>query len=174
MAATRHVPGPRRQQTVMAPRSRPQSRWRPVCRVVALLVSSLAAMVTVVATPMTAAAAPAADHLDRGYAMYKGQSFTHNSGVLRWTLIMQNDGNLVQYLTQVPTGRQRVCFASNTYGRGWLAVYQSDGNFVVYDYSYRAVWASNTVGVSGSTVDINYNGQLWVGNRAITGNCSSF
>lgn len=40
------------------------------------------------------------------------------------------------------------------------------------DWSTRAVWASNTYGGGGSTVDINKFGVVYVGTTAITGPCT--
>ncbi|MFF3404999.1 hypothetical protein ACFYW8_02005 [Streptomyces sp. NPDC002742] len=51
------------------------------------------------------------------------------------------------------------------------AVYQTDGNFVVYNSSGGVVWASNTKGGGGSTVDMNSNGVLHVGTKAINNGC---
>ncbi|MFF3753177.1 hypothetical protein ACFYYH_22365 [Streptomyces sp. NPDC002018] len=80
-------------------------------------------------------------------------------------LVMQNDGNLVLHAAD-----GRVCWASNTVGRGDRAVYQEDGNFVIYQGS-QATWASNTPDSTGSRVDINARGRLYVGWKAISGEC---
>ena len=54
---------------------------------------------------------------------------------------------------------------------GSHAIYQDDGNFVIYpDGSNVATWASNTAGTGGTTVNINPQGQLWVGLRSIFSN----
>lgn len=88
----------------------------------------------------------------------------------RVRLVMQSDGNLVLYALAKPGITGRTCWASNTVGRGTRAVYQGDGNFVVYNGN-TPTWASNTVGDGGSTVDINWTGKLYVGFRQITGEC---
>ncbi|WP_051943003.1 hypothetical protein [Streptacidiphilus rugosus] len=90
-----------------------------------------------------------------------------------FTLIMQSDGNLVEYRDEASYGR-KVCWASNTrYHGGTHVVYQNDGNFVMYpDWSTKAVWSSNTYNGGGSTVDINKFGVIYVGTTPITGMCS--
>jgi hypothetical protein len=81
-------------------------------------------------------------------------------------LIMQSDGNLVEYVNG------RACWGSNTYLNGDRAVYQTDGNFVVY-HGNTATWASNTFDhTAGNTVDINWVGKIYVGYTAISGECN--
>lgn len=56
----------------------------------------------------------------------------------KYLLIMQGDGNLVQY-----GDGQRVIWNSETGGHpGAFAVFQWDGNLVVYSASWRPLWAS--------------------------------
>ncbi|WP_089254278.1 hypothetical protein [Asanoa hainanensis] len=88
---------------------------------------------------------------------------------------MQLDTNLVLYKGSPSHNTAKVCWASNTAGRGWnstYAIYQSDGNFVVYTFSGVPIWDSNSVGIGGTTVDINYLGQWHVGYKQMTfGTC---
>ncbi|GAA2911393.1 hypothetical protein Acy02nite_89850 [Actinoplanes cyaneus] len=90
-------------------------------------------------------------------------------------LIMQLDGNLVLYKGDRDHHVTKVCWASNTAGRGWNSVYAKyqgqDGNFVLYTFSGFAIWASNTVGVPGNTVDVSGRGRLFVGTKRISGDC---
>ena len=59
------------------------------------------------------------------------------------TLIMQGDGNLVQYRNGVAT------WSTQTFVPGTRAVMQPDGNLVLYRPGNAAVWQSGTF-VSGS------------------------
>jgi hypothetical protein len=109
--------------------------------------------------------------LTRGQALYQGDWIERStsSGIVR--LSMQTDGNLVLWLRNASSGATlKICWATNTH-TGYKAYYQEDGNFVLYPASGGALWASNTVGHSGSTVDMNSHGQLWAGTKPVTGNC---
>jgi hypothetical protein len=134
-----------------------------------------AAIVFGAAAPASASAGGTA--LFRGQALYPGEyiSVTYGGGSDRtYWLIMQLDTNLVLYRGYSNHTATKVCWASNTANRGWndtYAIYQQDGNFVVYDYGGAVLWASNTVGVGGTTVDISSYGQLYVGYRQISGGC---
>jgi hypothetical protein len=93
--------------------------------------------------------------LDRGHVLLPGQALYTPDRKFR--LIMQHDGNLVLY------SPNRATWASNTGGtpRGaGLAVFQRDGNFVVYDKTGRAVWASNRGGQGGSALVLQPDGNL--------------
>ena len=91
-----------------------------------------------------------------------------------YQLVMQSDGNLVEYRTDLVGGSKSVCWSTDTwrYNTNAHATFQSDGNFVVYrDSDNYVMWASGTGG--GSFVNINSAGVIWVGNRAIpnSGRC---
>lgn len=65
----------------------------------------------------------------------------------RFELILQSDGNLVLY--RLTNGE--ALWDSRTNGQHVMrAIMQGDGNFVLYDFSFRAVFASNTSGNPGS------------------------
>jgi hypothetical protein len=76
-------------------------------------------------------------------------------------LVMQTDGNLVQYLVRPDCQNGPVLWSSNTYGNtGAYAVMQSDGNFVVYKASGSStaggsLWASGTWGQAGATASLD-------------------
>ncbi len=58
----------------------------------------------------------------------------------QYTLVMQSDGNLVEY-----NRSSQALWASGTTGNpNDMAVMQSDGNFVIYSSSNRPLWASGT------------------------------
>jgi hypothetical protein len=80
---------------------------------------------------------PTADHIIRPRAQIcKNEAWTSGNG--RAILRMQEDGNLVLYKDG------RAAWAAGTWMRGDCAVFQEDGNFVVYDSSGSPVWASGT------------------------------
>jgi hypothetical protein len=112
--------------------------------------------------------------LTRGQALFPGEYIERhiagggNGGVVR--LSMQTDGNLVLWEHDGAGNTLKVCWARGG-TRGYKAIYQQDGNFVLYPRNGGALWASNTVGTRGSTVDMNWAGQLWVGTTQITGDC---
>ncbi|MER7754767.1 hypothetical protein [Kitasatospora sp. NPDC097643] len=60
-------------------------------------------------------------------------------------LILQDDGNLVLYRAfQDASLVHPVWSAPGTYGCGYKAIVQGDGNFVVYDVNSRPCWSTNT------------------------------
>ena len=123
------------------------------------------------------ASADTTNALYRGQTLNVGDSVVGTTGTSTWfQLIMQADGNLVEYRWDGDptegTQSRAVCWASNTSGSGANhATYQSDGNFVVYTPGGYAPWASNTRGAGGSTVDINSGGALYVGVTRISSGC---
>ncbi|GGP55466.1 hypothetical protein [Streptomyces melanogenes] len=108
------------------------------------------------------------ESLDRGEYIETRYGNWNDQRIYR--LIMQWDGNLVLYKTY--QGNQTVCWASHTWGSDAVhAVYQTDGNFVLYTAGGTVPWASNTVGKGGQTVNINNFGGLYVGYTRISSNC---
>ncbi|MBT2449256.1 hypothetical protein J7F03_19590 [Streptomyces sp. ISL-43] len=116
----------------------------------------------------TASAHQYGDRLYRGETLEPGESISR----VGWRLVMQTDGNLVEYKTNSSGQHTAVCWASNT-NTGWgnYAIYQYDGNFVVYNPWGQAVWASHTMGLPGQTVDINSVGRVYAGHTPISGAC---
>ena len=75
-----------------------------------------------------------------------------------YRLVMQGDGNLVEY-----TSRGTAVWSSATNpSPGAYAVMQSDGNFVVYAASGRVLWSSGTPGNPGAYLSLSDTGQLLV------------
>jgi hypothetical protein len=146
----------------------------------------VAAIVAIVVTPLPANAQ------DKGFDLARGDYLLWNDYIhrdacclslgIRWHywLILQPDFNMVLYrgtVEQMHVGKfDRVCWATNT-NKPSLSVthvtYQQDGNFVMYSINGAPVWASNTVGNPGTTVDINGYGALYVGTKRISANCQS-
>ena len=88
--------------------------------------------------------------LQPGQSLSRGQSLTSSNA--RYTLVMQNDGNLVLYRN---TGG--VVFATNAPGDS--AVMQSDGNFVVYSGS-MPTWSTLTGGNPNAYLVVQDDGNL--------------
>lgn len=82
-------------------------------------------------------------------------------------LLMQADGNLVLYGLNDANGGSTAIWASNTYGSGNAnhAVFQTDGNWVVYTSGGKAVWATGTNG-PGWQLGIGSDGNICVYKQA--------
>ncbi|MCA9567987.1 MAG: peptidoglycan DD-metalloendopeptidase family protein [Myxococcales bacterium] len=73
----------------------------------------------------------------------------------RFVLVMQQDGNLVLYMDEVPL------WHSGTHGHpGSRAVMQGDGNLVVYGASGAPLWHAGTHGHPGARLDVQDDGNL--------------
>jgi hypothetical protein len=144
-------------------------------------VAALVAVSVAVSTPANANSNPPGSgsgtgyygsSIARGETMYAGfwiQRQNNTTGDQVY-LVMQDDGNLVEYASFDPQGDGpwHVCWASGTNGSGATHVtYQGDGNFVVYTSDQTPKWASNTVGQAGSTVDMNVDGTIYVGAKPL-------
>lgn len=79
----------------------------------------------------------------------------------RYTLIMQDDGNVVLY--DLETGS--AVWHSQTYGTaGEVVVMQTDGNFVLYDGAGKALWHTGTNGYDGAMLRVEEDGNVIVWN----------
>ena len=116
------------------------------------IVGSLAAGVWVGVSVTQSSATPGSG-LDAGSQLTAGQSITSGNGL--YNLIMQGDGNLVEYYGPTPA------WASGTSASGSFVVMQGDGNLVVYDGS-TPKWASNTSGNPGAYLSLGDDGDLVV------------
>lgn len=91
--------------------------------------------------------------------IYKGQTMTQNrkyfSPRANYYLIFQRDGNLVMYNTR---SREAV-WDSRTTDSGDRAVFQDDGNFVIYDRSNTPIFSMNTQG-KGQDLKIQDDGNF--------------
>ena len=120
--------------------------------------SGVAVAVVLLATGAVAAAAapaPAVWSLLPGQELTVGQQLTSPSG--RFILVMQGDGNLVEY----DTIGNRAVWSSGTYGSKatFLAV-QTDRNLVLYTAADKPVWWTGTVGAGTATLDLQNDGNL--------------
>jgi hypothetical protein len=112
----------------------------------------MGAIATVLMLSSTAIAGAGSDHLYEGESLTKGQWLRSRNG--QYTLIMQEDGNLVEY------GRGRALWASGTNGRAVSRVImQSDGNLVIYGYP-AAQWSSNTWNWPGAYLVVQDDGNV--------------
>ena len=141
-------------------------------RIRLLVVAALLAFASAILIAPTAQAAAGTDHLYRGETLYPGQRLVrYTANRTQVELVMQTDGNLVLYNDGGAGHGKRVCWASNTQFNGYYAMYQADGNFVVYDAHARPTWASHTQNDGGTTVNINAYGQFWAGLKRISSFC---
>ncbi|GLX23380.1 MULTISPECIES: hypothetical protein [Streptomyces] len=141
-------------------------RGRTAAAALALAVTSLLGFAGTSSADATGATGATSDHLNRGSTLWAGSQIESSTRYGYARLVMQTDGNLVLY-----GSNWGVCWASHTYGSGGnRAVYQPDGNFVVYS-NKGDVWASHTMGSAGTNVNINWNGEVWVGVTRLTGAC---
>ncbi|MFD4661615.1 hypothetical protein ACFWP2_39095 [Kitasatospora sp. NPDC058444] len=78
-------------------------------------------------------------------------------------LVMQNDGNLVMYVTD-PSGGVTAPWSTRSVGCGDRAIMQGDGNFVVYDSNNRVCWANNTFksGPGTAALELHSGGGLHI------------
>ncbi len=87
-----------------------------------------------------------------------------------FVLVMQDDGNLVQYQVDAAGTRGASTWASNTSGKaGAKAVMQNDGNFVVYAADGKTpLWSSHTAGHPGTMLQIGDDGLVIIGDGSPT------
>ncbi|WP_033221408.1 hypothetical protein [Kitasatospora phosalacinea] len=148
---------------------------RTTRRIAKALVAGSMAAVSLLALAGSASAGGTTG-LERGQALVAPNEilkFDANRHLI-YVIDVQADGNVVEYRWDyVNHTRTRACWSTGTWWAGdVLATYQDDGNFVVYQrYGYRPIWASNTVGLPGTSVSINDQGVVYVGLKAISGPC---
>jgi Ig domain of plant-specific actin-binding protein len=95
------------------------------------------------------------DTLGSGEKLEPGWYLQSSGG--QYTLHMQTDGNLVEYVGG------RALWASNTAGNpGAYLVLQSDGNLVVYSPSKEALWNSGTEGNPGDHLSLQVDANIVV------------
>lgn len=79
-------------------------------------------------------------------------------------LSMQSDGNLVLYKKVYGALAQALWASGTAFGTGHSAIFQEDGNFVVYDAKGKAKWASDTQPM-GNRLIIQEDGNLVIYNK---------
>lgn len=122
-----------------------------VCRFAKIKFWGLAVLSGLILSLVGSGAAQAAS-LPSGQVLVPGQTLFSDDG--RYALVMQTDGNLVEY-------SDHALWSSQTYNHpGSLAVMQTDGNLVVYGPTGQPLWASGTWGHSGSQVTLRNDGNL--------------
>jgi peptidoglycan hydrolase-like protein with peptidoglycan-binding domain len=96
-------------------------------------------------------------------ALSIGQSITSVDG--RFTLVMQSDGNLVEYWN----GHGPLWSTATGGSQGQVAVMQGDGNFVLYTPTGFPLWASNTGGRLGAFLMVQDDGNvvIYQGNNMV-------
>lgn len=108
--------------------------------------------------------APATNRLQPGQTLQPGQRLASPNG--QYALVMQNDGNLVEYASG-----GRPVWASNTSGNaGTILINQSDGNVVLVAPGNRPIWSTRTSGNPGTVLVIQDDANLVAyapGNRPV-------
>lgn len=91
-------------------------------------------------------------------SLHPGQTLVSKNGI--YTLMMQNDCNLVIY--RGTPSIQNAVWDTSTHGRGFncRATMQSDGNFVVYDAFNRALFDTGTHGNANTILLMQDDGNL--------------
>ena len=95
------------------------------------------------------------DRLQSNQGLMPGESIV--SGDLSFKLVLQSDGNLVQY-----GKNDTALWATNTQGHNdiWAVFMQTDGNLVVRDTHCQPLWASRTNGHPGAMFVVQDDGNL--------------
>ena len=119
----------------------------------ALAVALVAAFGVVPVGPASAAANT--DRLNGGESLGAGQQLISPNG--QFVLVMQGDGNLVEYAPG-----NRAVWASGTNRPNSIALMQSDGNLVVIAPGNVPVWNAGTNGNPGADVELQSDGNLVV------------
>lgn len=91
--------------------------------------------------------------LNPGEGLTAGQRITSGNG--KFSLVMQKDGNLVEYGPQGPIWDS----LTFSYPGSYLAM-QPDGNLVVYAQNHAALWNSRTYGQPGAYLTMQNDGNL--------------
>ncbi|MBL8160197.1 lectin [Candidatus Saccharibacteria bacterium] len=100
--------------------------------------------------------------LDTNKGLKPGQWLKSSNG--KYSLHMQNDGNLVLY------SQRGAIWGSGTNARSIAAVYmQADGNLVMYDTNNRPTWASNSGGGTSPKLFVQDDGNvvIYSGSKAL-------
>ncbi|MFG2825360.1 hypothetical protein ACGFX4_38765 [Kitasatospora sp. NPDC048365] len=107
-------------------------------------VTALPAAATTVPDVFVGATKVGGDTLQMNQTLYGGQYIQSNSG--QFALLMQGDGNLVEYGPESNGwGGPRAVWSSGTWGQsGNRVVMQGDGNLVIYKPNNSAAWSSRT------------------------------
>jgi hypothetical protein len=98
----------------------------------------------VAATTVLCANGQAKDVLKAEEILNKGQYISSKNG--NYSLVMQNDGNLVMYYTPLFNGAYARYFSSDTRNSGSYVRMQIDGNLALYKSSNTWAWTSGTGG----------------------------
>lgn len=108
-------------------------------------------------------------YLSRGQSLFP-PNYLYPPAQNAYYVIMQGDGNLVEYGTSSFDGTERACWSTQTQGNpGAYASYQNSGNLVIQNELGRIIWSSNTLGRSGADVNVTNTGSVWVGTTEIVG-----
>jgi CHAP domain len=125
--------------------------------VLLMLLSTILLAVTTVGSAFLPRAEAAADSfiLKSDEQLGSGQRLVSANG--QYVLVMQGDGNLVEYAPG-----NRPIWASGTNAAGSVVRMQSDGNLVIVAPGNRPVWATGTNGNPGATLELQNDANVVV------------
>ena len=95
------------------------------------------------------------DHLYQAEGLIQGQTVTSANG--QYTLVMQQDGNLVEY-----QGSNLLWSTGTNQTTTTFAFMQGDGNFVLTDAQLNHVWSTGTNNHSGAYLMVENNGSIGI------------
>lgn len=121
----------------------------PVPRLIAVIALFVGVATLIVQTPSFAAT------LTGGQYLTSGEYITSPSG--QFQLIMQSDGNLVEYTS---TSNGYPMWYTGTSTSGDYVIMQTDGNLVVYTSGGTALWSSQTNGNPGAYLSVQTDGNM--------------
>lgn len=133
-------------------------------RAIALTVAPLlcAAALTTAASPAIADTTAVAGRLVAGDSLAPGATLWSPDGHYR--LVMQGDGNLVEYVGGRPLWYSHTSGHPNT-----VLEMQSDGNLVLYDATHTAIWSAKTWGHPGAYMELRNDANIVVTGSGKTG-----
>jgi len=138
----------------------------------AAMIAAAALLPTSMTTTQAHAVTPAQTgflYLFRGNSLFP-PNYLYDPEQNSYYVIMQDDGNLVEYGTSSSGPREGACWSTGTWGNpGAYATYQNSGNLVIQDQLGRIIWSSRTAGLPGGSVNVTDTGSVWIGEKEIVG-----
>jgi CHAP domain len=130
-------------------------RTRSITIRVALAIGTAALLALGPLAATTATAAANTDRLNPGEQLNPDDRLISPNG--EFVLVMQGDGNLVEYAPG-----NRAVWATGTSSSGSIAMMQTDGNFVVIAPGNHPVWASGSGNHPNSDLELQNDGNIVV------------
>ena len=136
---------------------------------IALIAAAALSSALVLTTQAHAVTNTGFPYLSRGQSLFP-PNYLYTPSQNAYYVIMQTDGNLVEYGTSSNGPGDGACWSTGTWGNpGAYASYQNSGNLVIQDQLGRIIWSSRTAGLPGTDVNVTNTGSVWIGGREIVG-----